>query len=89
MLSLAVIFSFIVSGYSFGILNHKGLKVLGEISYSIYLIHGLVLYTIFTVINIVDLKTISLEKYYSFFLPTALLVTIVSLFTYKFIECPF
>lgn len=89
MLSLAVIFSFIVCGYSFGVLNHKGLKVLGEISYSIYLVHGLVLYILFTVINIVDLKTISLEKYYLFFFPAALLVSIVSLFTYKFIEFPF
>ncbi len=53
MLLTAVMFAFIAQGYSYGGLLHlRGLKWLGELSYSIYLTHGLVMYTLFALLKI-------------------------------------
>lgn len=89
MMGLSIVFAFIVNGYSFGVLQHKGLRVLGEISYSIYLLHGLVLYFLFSVINIIDFNSTTLTRYYAWFFLAALCVACLSLLTYKFIEQPF
>jgi len=72
----------------FGLLRSKASLVLGEISYSIYLLHGYVIYTLFSTINIVDLTEISLLQYL-FGLPLiALLVILISATTYLTIELP-
>ncbi len=48
-LLLTMFFSLIAMGTSlFGVLQSKGALVLGQISYSVYLMHGIVLYFIFT-----------------------------------------
>lgn len=47
MVGTAILFSFIANGYSYGeVLNNNGLRKLGEISYSIYLTHGIILYAL-------------------------------------------
>lgn len=47
---LAIWFAFVAHGYSFSnILNNKGLVKLGELSYAIYLVHGLVLFIWFSI----------------------------------------
>ena len=79
---LGIVFTFIMLGNSiFGILNRNFSKFLGEISYSIYLIHGLVLYIVFKVI------TENLPEIY--YMPfVLLLVIIVATLTFKYIEFP-
>ncbi|WP_110958355.1 acyltransferase family protein [Acinetobacter baumannii] len=90
MIPLAVIFAFIANGYNFfGMLYNNGLRILGEVSYSIYLIHGAVLYFFFSVLNIIDFNTTSLYSYYLSFPIVFSVVVLLSLFTYKFIESPF
>lgn len=85
----ATIFAFIANGYDFkGILKNKGLKVLGDISYSTYLLHGLVLYIAFTIFNIYNFDN-RIFKYYSIFPVIFLIVLAVSFLSYKYIEKPF
>lgn len=85
----ALVFAFICNGYTFNnVLNNKGLKVLGDISYSTYLLHGLVLYLFFTTFNIYDFNN-GLISYYLIFPLVFLLVILISFLSYKFIEKPF
>jgi len=89
MTILAFIFAFIVNGFDFfGILNNKGLKILGDISYSVYLIHGLILYLLFTILNIFDFS-LRIEIYYLYFPFVFTLVVLSSFSTYLFVEVPF
>ncbi|WP_122973872.1 acyltransferase family protein [Acinetobacter lactucae] len=44
----------------FGLLNARPLQILGEISYSIYLLHGIVLYFFINLINYFEVKNIYL-----------------------------
>lgn len=86
---LAFIFSFIANGFSFfGFLNIKSIKILGDISYSTYLTHGLVLYISFTMLNIFNFNT-NLLVYYSYFPLIFLIVISLSFLSFIFIERPF
>ncbi len=88
MILVLLIFIMICNGESlFGFLKLKGMKVLGDISYSIYLTHGLVLYISFSIVKIYDFNN-GLLSYYLYY-PLIVLVTIlVSFITYSFIEHP-
>ena len=86
---LGVIFCFMANGFSFfGVLNIRSMKILGDISYSTYLIHGLILYILFTILNIFNFNN-SLYLYYMYFPLVFLIVVLVSFATYIFIEKPF
>lgn len=86
---LAIIFCCISHGYSFfGLLTQKGMKILGDISYSTYLLHGLILYISFTLLNIYNFNN-GLIHYYFYFPAIFLLVVLVSFMSFKFIEKPF
>lgn len=88
-LILAFIFCCIANGFSFfGILKIQGMKILGDISYSIYLIHGIVLYVLFSILNIFDF-TDTLLNYYLYFPFVFLVVVLLSFVSYIFIEKPF
>ncbi|TCB34909.1 acyltransferase [Acinetobacter sp. ANC 4910] len=90
MIPLAIIFGFIANGYNFfGVLYNHGLRILGEVSYSIYLIHGAILYFFFSILNLINFNNISLYSYYLLFPIIFSVVVLLSLFTYKFIESPF
>lgn len=90
MIPLAIIFAFIANGYTFfNVLNNNGLRILGEVSYSIYLIHGAVLYLFFSMLNVIDFKTASLYSYYLSFPVVFSVVVLLSMVTYKVIESPF
>jgi peptidoglycan/LPS O-acetylase OafA/YrhL len=90
MIPLAIIFAFIANGYDFfGVLYNNGLRILGEVSYSIYLMHGAVLYFFFSILNVIDFSTTSLHAYYLSFPAVFGVVVLLSLLTYKFIESPF
>ncbi len=71
----------------FGILRSRGSKSLGEISYSIYLTHGVVLYALFSILEV--------SKYeggiyvFALYIPLVIALTsAISVFTYKKIERP-
>ncbi|WP_367372045.1 acyltransferase family protein [Pseudomonas lini] len=90
MLLLAVPFAIISLGNDlFGLLKHHGLKSLGEVSYSIYLTHGLILYWAFSTFNIFDFSKTGILTFVAL-LPIALVVVSgTSVVTYLFIEKPF
>lgn len=86
---IAIFFIIIALGNSlFGLLQSKASKILGEISYSIYLMHGFVLYMLFSVINISDLTMFSLFQYIQIMPMVSLLVLLVAMLTYLTIELP-
>ena len=88
---LAVLLFFfpIVFGNSlFGFLSLKSSLILGEISYSIYLIHGVIFYIFFTYLFNPDTSNSYLESFA--YMPFLMLFSVlISLFTYRFIERPF
>lgn len=86
MIMVATIFTLLANGYDFfGALSNKGLKILGDISYSIYLIHGIVLYLIFTQFHLFDFSK-DLAEYYLYFPLIFMTVVLSSLITYLLIE---
>ncbi|MFW2177621.1 MULTISPECIES: acyltransferase family protein [unclassified Moraxella] len=86
---LAVLFGFIANGYSFfGGLYQRGLLFLGEVSYSVYLLHGVVIYGIFYGLKVFDFAQ-PVMMYVWLFIPTFILVVIVAYFGHQFIEMPF
>lgn len=90
LLLTVIAFSFIANGFDYlGILQHKGLKILGDISYSIYLLHGIVLYFLFKILHVYDFQHANIYIY-SLYQPFVVLITVgCSLFTYRYIEQPF
>ena len=73
----------------FGLLRSKPAILLGELSYSIYLMHGIVLYAVFTYQSLIDLPHSNLT-FCSFLMPiVGMLVVLVSCVTYLLIEAPF
>ncbi|WHS58879.1 acyltransferase [Pseudomonas sp. G2-4] len=90
MLILGIPFGLFVLGNSLhGLLEHKGLKVLGEASYSIYLLHGIVIYSLFSLLEIYNFTDGTLAGY-AWYLPLVILVvSALSVLTYWSIERPF
>jgi peptidoglycan/LPS O-acetylase OafA/YrhL len=90
MLILGIPFALFVMGNSIGgLLEHRGLKILGEASFSIYLLHGIVIYTLFSLLGIYDFANASLS-HYAWYLPLVIvLVSSLSVLTYWGIERPF
>jgi len=90
MLVVGVSFVMIALGNDvFGILRRNGLKALGEVSYSIYLTHGLVLYLLFSVFEMFSFKSNNFF-HYIILLPVVLaLVSGFSVITFSLIEKPF
>ncbi|MFK4751340.1 acyltransferase family protein [Oceanobacter antarcticus] len=88
MFLMGLLFFFIAAGSSiFGVLNSRYSILLGEISYSIYLLHGFVLYLFFGFFVNPESYTIF---QYSLFMPVvALIVVFLSVFSFKYIESPF
>jgi len=85
-LGLSIFFAMIVYGNTiFGLLTLKYSRIIGEISYSIYLTHGLILYILFKIlIDFNDIKSI-----YIYLLPLiSMIVVILSIGTYLIIERP-
>ncbi|WP_455923524.1 acyltransferase family protein [Pseudomonas putida] len=90
MIFLAIPFALFVLGNDLkGLLQHRGLKILGEASFSIYLLHGLVIYLLFQVVRIYDFQAADYRQYV-LYLPLVLwLVSSLSVLTYWTIERPF
>lgn len=86
---LFLFFLMVVMGNNlFGVFTNKASVLLGEVSYSIYLLHGFVLYLIFTILGIsaIEYKF----QLYLLLMPIISVVVVgVSMATYLYIEKPF
>ena len=90
MLILGIPFALFVLGNSLhGVLEIRGLKILGEASFSIYLLHGIVIYSVFSLAGLYDVATPD-PLGYALYLPLIILLTSsISVATYWCIEHPF
>ncbi len=88
---LSIVFTLIALGNDiFGILKNSSLKLLGEICYSTYLLHGIILFTIFHfILREENIKQYSSLQYCLLIFFITPFVVIVSFFAFKFIEEPF
>ncbi len=88
--ALALPFTIMALGNNlFGLLASKGLRSLGEVSYSLYLTHGAVLYVGFSVLHLCAFEGIQLAEFMMFLPLVLLVVSAVSYVTYTFVEKPF
>jgi len=87
---LFVFFIFVVSGNSlFGLLESSPAKLLGTISYSIYLVHAIVLFVVLRLAeNHFGIGTLDAIEYWSLAGLAAALTVLISAFTYKYVEFP-
>ncbi len=90
-LLLFVFFLFVVNDNSlFGLLATRAAKLLGTVSYSIYVLHCIVLFAVVSLANAVwPIKTMPLEIYGSLVISVALITVLISTATYRHIEHPF
>ncbi len=91
ILLLSIMFTIIALGNDlFGLLKNSSLKLLGEICYSTYLLHGIIIFTlIHFLLGQENVKQYSPQQYcYIIFMLTPIVV-IISFFSYRFIEYPF
>ena len=73
----------------FGILSHATSRLLGQISYSIYLLHGLLLFITFRfVIGFPLASTLSPVIHWSIIATCGIFLVVLCSFTYRFIELP-
>lgn len=85
------VFLVLASGNTmFGVLTSRPARVLGAVSYSIYLLHNFFLYLLFRWINhFTDVIALSLFKYWTMTALVGFVTVGVSLLTYRYIEYPF
>lgn len=89
VLVMAIFFILISAGNNiFGMLSSKTSLLLGEISYSIYLLHGIVLYLIFTCWSPLEVSKFTLAEFILFLPLISLVVVIISVLTFLVIENP-
>ena len=88
---LAVFFLFVVKDNSlFGVLATRGAKLLGTVSYSIYLVHCIVLYCAVALVDAyIPIGALSAETYLVIVAMAAILTVLLSALTYRHIEHPF
>ena len=86
---MSVFFALVALGNDmFGTFTTIASRVLGEISYSIYLLHGIFLYVFFTFMNVVELSEVSLNTYMIFMPLAGSIVVILCSVTFLYIEKP-
>lgn len=73
----------------FGLLKSNGLIFLGDISYSIYLVHGFILYLLFTYFDVYNFNGVGRIQFYSILPFVMAIVVLVSSITYRYVEKPF
>lgn len=89
-ISLVVFLSFVYGADLFGLLKTQGARFLGTISYSVYLLHGIVL---FAVLHSIDyfypITSLQPTMFWAIIFVCGLLTILVSSLTYHYIEYPF
>lgn len=90
-LLITVVFTLIALGNSiFGLLKNSTLKFLGEISYSTYLLHGIILFTLFYFgLGFENTRELSPLEYCLVIFTITPIVVILSFLGFKYIEKPF
>ncbi|KWE84573.1 acyltransferase family protein [Burkholderia territorii] len=90
-LLFSAVFFIIASGNTlFGLLTWRPIRLLGMISYSIYLSHNFVLYLTFRLVNhFKDVATLTVPVFWLVTGAAAVLVVLLAALTYRYIEFPF
>lgn len=88
---LFIFFIFVVSGNTlYGLLTSAQARFLGVISYSLYLLHSIVLYVLFHLFNEYHkISSIAPEQFWALMSFSGLLLISVSALSYRYIEYPF
>jgi peptidoglycan/LPS O-acetylase OafA/YrhL len=88
---LFVFFLFVVHGYSLlGLLHSRPAKLLGMVSYSLYLTHCTVLYVVMHAANrVLVIASLSTAQYWMLAALAALGTVVLSCLTYRYVEFPF
>lgn len=90
IVSMVVFLSFVYGADLFGFLKTYVAKFLGTLSYSIYLIHGIVLFGVLGSVDyFVPVNYLSPFAFWFFCAISGILTVIVSAVTYRYIEYPF
>lgn len=85
-----ILLVFIYGNTLCGLLRTRALVFLGTISYSVYLMHGIVLFVVLHIVNLfVKITTLSPLAFWSLILISALLTVAASAMTYRYIEHEF
>ncbi len=87
---IIIAFNLIALGNNlFGLLKNTTLKFLGELSYSTYLLHGILIFCVmYFCVGLTDAKTLTATNYCLILIGITPLVVIISFLTYLFIEKP-
>ncbi|MCF7864970.1 MAG: acyltransferase [Candidatus Pacebacteria bacterium] len=90
VISLCVLLLFIYGNSFFGLLKTRAALFLGTISYSVYLMHGIILFVVLHLANtIIPIKDLAAIHFWALILITALVTVLSSTITYKYVEHPF
>lgn len=90
IVTLGIFLSFVYGNDLFGLLKTEVAKFLGTISYSIYLLHGIVLYGILNSFDhFYPITTVNPFIFWLLILLSGLMTIVLSAFTYRHIEYPF
>lgn len=88
--SCLVFLCFVYGNNLFGLLKIPAAKFLSTISYSVYLLHGIVLYFVLNSLDkIYPITSLDPLVYWSVVFISGIIVIIISALTYRFIEHPF
>jgi peptidoglycan/LPS O-acetylase OafA/YrhL len=86
---LSVAFVLIACGNSlFGLLIHPISRAFGELSYSIYLLHGVLLYVVFKLALATTANSLSVVQYWMLIFGITPLLILISTITFQWIEKP-
>ena len=90
LILLSISFSLIAGGNNiFGVLSSPASRTMGETAYSIYLLHGIILFVIFTfVIGKDNAKNYSAIEHWILIISATPPLIFFSFFTFRFIENP-
>ena len=88
---LAPIFFMIIAGNGFlGILSSRPLRALGAVSYSLYVLHGLLLHLLASLLNhFHPIPALSPLVYWGYILLVGTIIAVCATLSYRFIEKPF
>jgi len=87
--ALGIVFTIVAAGNSlFGVLDWRISRLLGEMSYSIYLLHGMVLFTAFKGMGVAHAATLSVGGHWLVILVCVPIIVAFATATFRWIELP-